>query len=277
MSDVLLLPKLAESLTEARIVSWLVAAGVTVAPGQAVAVVETDKFTMELEADRACVIEALLVPEGELAEMGTPIARVRPSRGEAAAAPGAGAKPAAAMHEVRAELALASVAEHRGRWRKHRPSLLSYLVLGIGRSLPEHPDLLGRGERAELGLLVQTERGPHLGVIEDVHTKPLLALEGELRTIHAAAPRAPRRAPRVILDARPDAGEPWRDPALTGAVAIIRPGAEWWAEADAAAPVVSVHIQGHDQGHDHAHDRPSRDDLQRLGASLENLFRDLLP
>lgn len=273
MSDVLLLPKLAESLTEARIASWLVAVGATVEPGQAVAVVETDKFTMELEADRACVIEALLVSEGELAEMGTPIARIRPIQSQAAAAPAADATPAIAMHEVRAELALASVAEHRGRWRKHRPSMLSYLVLGIGRSLPKHPDLLGRGERAELGLLVQTEQGPHLSVIEDVHTKPLLALEGELRTIHAAAQPRPvsPRAPRVILDARPGAGEPWRDPALTGAVAIIRPGAEWWAEAEVDAPVVSVHIQGH------AHDRPSKDELQRLGTSLENQFRDLLP
>ncbi|GAB3161011.1 2-oxo acid dehydrogenase subunit E2 [Myceligenerans halotolerans] len=83
------LPDLGEGLTEAEIVTWLVAEGDIVVVDQAVAEVETAKSVVEVPTPYAGVVERLCAGEGEMLEVGLPLLEV----GEPAPAP-AGANPA---------------------------------------------------------------------------------------------------------------------------------------------------------------------------------------
>lgn len=69
-----LLPELAESVVEGEIVTWLVQEGESVAEDQPVVEVMTDKVTVELPSPYAGVLEKQLVSEGDIVEVGMPIA-----------------------------------------------------------------------------------------------------------------------------------------------------------------------------------------------------------
>jgi pyruvate dehydrogenase E2 component (dihydrolipoamide acetyltransferase) len=71
----ILMPKLSDSMEEGTILSWLVAAGAEVAPGQDLLEVETDKANMTVQAEGAGAL-AILVEEGETVAVGTPIGRL---------------------------------------------------------------------------------------------------------------------------------------------------------------------------------------------------------
>ncbi len=77
------LPDPGEGLTEAEIVSWKVKVGDTVKINDIVVEVETAKSLVELPTPFAGEVTAILVPEGETVEVGTPIIAI----GDAAAAP----------------------------------------------------------------------------------------------------------------------------------------------------------------------------------------------
>jgi len=70
-----LMPKLSDSMEEGTILSWLVAPGTEVGPGQDLLEVETDKANMTVEAEGSGALE-ILVEEGETVAVGTPIARL---------------------------------------------------------------------------------------------------------------------------------------------------------------------------------------------------------
>jgi len=72
------MPTLGADMTEGRVVEWLVEPGSEVQRGDLVAVVETDKSDIEIEVFEPCVVEEFLVELGELVDVGTPIARIRP-------------------------------------------------------------------------------------------------------------------------------------------------------------------------------------------------------
>ena len=65
-----------EGLTEADIVSWRVQPGDTVTVNQIIVDIETAKAVVELPSPYAGVVAALLVPEGETVDVGTPIIAV---------------------------------------------------------------------------------------------------------------------------------------------------------------------------------------------------------
>lgn len=88
------LPDVGEGLTEADIVSWKVAPGDTVTVNQVLVEIETAKSLVELPSPQAGTIAALLVPEGETVDVGTPI--VRFGDAGAAGSDGEGASAAAA-------------------------------------------------------------------------------------------------------------------------------------------------------------------------------------
>ena len=67
------LPDVGEGLTEADIVSWMVAVGDTIAINDIVVEIETAKSLVELPSPYAGVVTALLVPEGTTVDVGTPI------------------------------------------------------------------------------------------------------------------------------------------------------------------------------------------------------------
>jgi len=95
MSSEILLPELAEGMEYGKVVTWLKREGDTVAAGDPVAEIETDKTTVELEAPSAGVIQSIRVAAGtEGVRVGTVLATIA-AAGAAAKAPQP-AKPQAA-------------------------------------------------------------------------------------------------------------------------------------------------------------------------------------
>ncbi|MFI7168983.1 dihydrolipoamide acetyltransferase family protein [Rhodococcoides fascians] len=71
------LPDLGEGLTEADLLTWLVAVGDTIELNQNIAEVETAKAAVELPSPFAGVVAALHVSEGDTVEVGVPIIDIR--------------------------------------------------------------------------------------------------------------------------------------------------------------------------------------------------------
>ncbi|WP_370250084.1 dihydrolipoamide acetyltransferase family protein [Nocardioides sp.] len=90
-----LLPDVGEGLTEAEIVTWRVAVGDVVAINDVVVEIETAKSVVELPSPFAGEVTALLVAEGELVTVGTPIIAI--GAPVAAPAPSPSAAPAPAL------------------------------------------------------------------------------------------------------------------------------------------------------------------------------------
>ncbi|RPF22637.1 dihydrolipoamide acetyltransferase family protein [Myceligenerans xiligouense] len=76
MTRTFTLPDLGEGLTEAEIVTWLVAEGDVVVVDQAVAEVETAKSVVEVPTPYAGVVRRLCAGEGETLEVGLPLLEV---------------------------------------------------------------------------------------------------------------------------------------------------------------------------------------------------------
>jgi 2-oxoisovalerate dehydrogenase E2 component (dihydrolipoyl transacylase) len=83
------LPDVGEGLTEAEIVTWKVKPGDTVKVNDIVVEIETAKSLVELPVPYAGVVSALLVPEGQTVDVGTPIISVETAPDGSAPAPGA--------------------------------------------------------------------------------------------------------------------------------------------------------------------------------------------
>ncbi len=91
----ILLPAMSPTMEEGTLAKWLVAVGDVVKPGDVIAEIETDKATMELEADDGGTVTALLVAAGaEGVKVGTPIINIAGE--DEAAAPAPVAAPVAA-------------------------------------------------------------------------------------------------------------------------------------------------------------------------------------
>ncbi|MEY2849140.1 MAG: hypothetical protein RI885_1807 [Actinomycetota bacterium] len=71
-----LLPDVGEGLTEAEIVSWKVSPGDTITVNQVIVEIETAKSLVELPSPFAGVVGNLLVQEGQMVDVGTPIISV---------------------------------------------------------------------------------------------------------------------------------------------------------------------------------------------------------
>ena len=75
MSTDVLMPALSPTMTEGKLARWLKAEGDHVAPGDAIAEIETDKATMEVEAIDEGILAKIVIPEGtEHVAVNTPIA-----------------------------------------------------------------------------------------------------------------------------------------------------------------------------------------------------------
>lgn len=97
MSDVLM-PRLSDTMTEGTLTQWFKREGDTIARGDVLAEVETDKATMEIEAYDAGVLTRILIAAGESAPIGQPIAVIDGSDDEPPGTVSAG--PAAAAVRV---------------------------------------------------------------------------------------------------------------------------------------------------------------------------------
>ncbi|KFA90227.1 pyruvate dehydrogenase complex dihydrolipoamide acetyltransferase [Archangium violaceum] len=91
------MPSLSPTMTEGKLIKWLKKEGDKVSSGQAIAEVETDKSNLEVEAYDDGVLARIVVQEGQMAKVGSPIAFLAGKGGAKAAAPAAQAPaPAAA-------------------------------------------------------------------------------------------------------------------------------------------------------------------------------------
>src|SRR5260370_7920081 len=68
------MPKLSDTMTEGTLVRWIKKVGDTVAVGDVLAEVETDKATMEMEAFDEGVLTEIYVKDGEKAQIGQKLA-----------------------------------------------------------------------------------------------------------------------------------------------------------------------------------------------------------
>ncbi|MFD1213684.1 biotin/lipoyl-containing protein, partial [Arthrobacter sp. GCM10027362] len=73
MTDVLM-PRLSDTMEEGTISRWVKQEGDTVARGEVLAEIETDKTTMDLESYEDGVLERQLAAEGQTVPIGAPIA-----------------------------------------------------------------------------------------------------------------------------------------------------------------------------------------------------------
>ena len=70
------MPRLSDSMEEGTVAKWLVEEGAEVTRGQPLVEIDTDKATMEYEAESDGTLLQILVAEGETAAIGAPIARI---------------------------------------------------------------------------------------------------------------------------------------------------------------------------------------------------------
>ncbi len=84
MPDVLM-PRLSDTMTEGVLSQWVKHEGDQVRKGDVLAVIETDKAAMDMEAYDEGMLTRILVPEGASVPIGTPIAVIGEGAAEAAA------------------------------------------------------------------------------------------------------------------------------------------------------------------------------------------------
>ncbi len=119
MATEILMPALSPTMEEGTLAKWLVKEGDTVASGDVIAEIETDKATMEFEAVDEGIVGKLLVAEGtEGVRVHTPIA-VLVEEGESAEDAAAGVT---AAHEIVHEQGAGHHPDPAARWpRKCAP------------------------------------------------------------------------------------------------------------------------------------------------------------
>jgi pyruvate dehydrogenase E2 component (dihydrolipoamide acetyltransferase) len=76
MALIINMPQLSDTMEEGRILQWLKSEGDHLGVGDIIAEIESDKADVEFEVFRAGVLHKIIVPEGEVAPVGAPIAIV---------------------------------------------------------------------------------------------------------------------------------------------------------------------------------------------------------
>lgn len=117
MAEQVIMPQMGFDMREGRLVRWLKKPGDRVEKGEALAEIETDKATVELEAFASGRLVELLVEEGTTVPVGEPVALLEaaPAAGPEAVTPAAAASPPARNGETQGTAGGArAVATNRG-------------------------------------------------------------------------------------------------------------------------------------------------------------------
>ena len=198
MASRVVMPKLSDTMEEGRILRWIKKEGDPVETGQALAEVETDKATVEMEAYTNGTILKLIATEGQFAKVGDLIAVIG-AAGEdfSALLPAAGAQaPASAP-------APAAAAPAAPRVPQPALSQPAAAPAATGRSVKASPLALRMAAEAGLDLGSLQGTGPQGRVIKR-------DIEAALAQAPAAAPAraaaAPQRARSLALVAAREAG-----------------------------------------------------------------------
>src|SRR5215203_7407642 len=72
-----IMPKMGDAMEEGTLVKWLKSEGEEVSEGDAIAEIETDKVTLELEAENAGTLAQLIADEGQDVPVGGAIAFIQ--------------------------------------------------------------------------------------------------------------------------------------------------------------------------------------------------------
>jgi pyruvate dehydrogenase E2 component (dihydrolipoamide acetyltransferase) len=203
------MPKLSDTMEEGRILRWLKKEGDTIETGQALAEVETDKATVEMEAYTNGTIRKLLSGEGQFAKVGELIAIIgapgedvsalMPAAGPAA--PAAEAKPAAVPSPTAAPRAPQSAAS--------LPA--TGALAATGRSLKASPLALRMAAEAGLDVGSLQGTGPQGRIIK----RDIEAALAEAPAVAPARQAAPQRARSLSLVAAREAGPESQDVELS--------------------------------------------------------------
>jgi pyruvate dehydrogenase E2 component (dihydrolipoamide acetyltransferase) len=200
------MPKLSDTMEEGRILRWLKKEGDAIETGQALAEVETDKATVEMEAYTNGTIRTLITAEGQFAKVGDLIAIIgAPGEDISALLPAAGSpapvpegKPESVPAPAAASAASAAAA----------PSPVS---AAMGRSVKASPLALRMAAEAGLDVGSVQGTGPQGRIIKR-------DIEAALTRAPAAAPArpaAPQRARSLSLVAAREAGPESQDVELS--------------------------------------------------------------
>ena len=115
----IIVPELAESITEGTIAQWLKQPGENVESGEFIVELETDKVNVEIISEEAGVVQELLAAEGDTVEVGQVIAIVGEGSG-AAAAPAAHSQKQKVEAAPKAAAATAAVVAEETNWCQDR-------------------------------------------------------------------------------------------------------------------------------------------------------------
>ena len=201
------MPALSPTMEEGKLAKWLIKVGDTVASGDIMAEIETDKATMEFEAVDEGVVTSIDIAEGtEGVKVGTVIATIA-SEDEGETAP---VKPAVAAKPVAAEPAAAKPAA--------APAPVTTIAASKDARVIASP--LAKRIAADKGidLAAVTGTGPNGRIIRaDVEAAPVGSAP-KLAVVPPTAKPAPVAAttPAAASSALPDFGIPHDDVALSG-------------------------------------------------------------
>ena len=178
------MPRLSDTMTEGAISTWRKRPGDTVSVGDPLVEIETDKAVMEYEAYQAGTLAQILVPEGQTADIGAPIALIDDGTGAPTSTPSAKRIEAPVPHQA--------------------PRSVRDTVLARGDDPPEPPE---KGARVTASPLVRKlARDHHLDLSGVTGTGPggriIRADIAPLLAKPDVTPPAPEPAPAVSEDIR---------------------------------------------------------------------------
>jgi 2-oxoglutarate dehydrogenase E2 component (dihydrolipoamide succinyltransferase) len=147
----IVVPPLSESVVEATVSEWVKKAGDRVSVGDVVVILETDKVTLEVAADQAGIISAILAPEGSDVVAGQALAALDAADSATTPPPAAApvpAAPAAAAPAVKAEEGVKATPVARNMAKEH------------GLDLAQVPASSGKVEKADVQAYLERRQQP---------------------------------------------------------------------------------------------------------------------
>ena len=207
MASRVVMPKLSDTMEEGRILRWLKKEGDTIETGQALAEVETDKATVEMEAYTNGTIRKLISAEGQFAKIGELIAIIgAPGEDVSALMPAAGAAAPAAEPPPAPASAPAARAPQAPASRPAESA-----PAAMGRSMKASPLALRMAAEAGLNLGSLQGTGPQGRIIK----RDIEAALAEAPAATPARQAAPQRARSLSLVAAREAGPESQDVELS--------------------------------------------------------------
>ncbi len=183
------MPRLSDSMEEGTIVRWLKAAGDAVAAGDALVEIETDKATMEYEAEAAGTLE-ILAADGTTVALGEAIARLLPEGAERPQRILATPVARRMASELGVDLSTVTATGRRGQIMKADvEAVAADNGHGNGAAPVRTSEQLTRTQRTIARRMAQSRAVvPDIALVVDIDMGACLALRAQLAEHHSPAP-----------------------------------------------------------------------------------------